>query len=177
MREKRYMISLKGLMLSTVFLFSLCATTFAGGDDTQKKDDMPTTQQLQLSTYHGKNLVLFIYAIDNRRADKGIAVMNDLYRIRNQYNFDVIGVCLDKEKAGEVKRFNREKGIAFPVYLADTDFARKLHMRGSLGFYIFNKKGRRMARKSDAFTPPHMDLAHKLAGLCKPVSENSLYSR
>ena len=39
MRKKRNMVLLKGFILSVIFLFSLCDTPFAGGEDTQKKDD------------------------------------------------------------------------------------------------------------------------------------------
>jgi len=51
-----------------------------------------------MSSYQGKNLVLFIYSIDDPRVDTAIQLMKELYTIRHEYNFDIAGISINTDR-------------------------------------------------------------------------------
>jgi peroxiredoxin len=120
-----------------------------------------SSEKFDIIKYRGKRLVLFLYSIDDPRVDKAAKLMNDLYRIRREYNFDVVGVSLNPDRAPEVQHYNQANGISFPVFLDhNKELFLKLKMRGNIGFYIFDKQGKKLVRQLGIYTPGSVDLEH-----------------
>jgi len=116
-------------------------------------------EELNFRKYLGQNLVLFLYSIDDPRVQKAVTVMKDLYYLRKEYNFEVVGVSLNPDKETAVQDFNQSNGIAFPVFM---DSTKKLYTRfkmtGELGFYIFDRQGKTLGGKLSTATPQNIDL-------------------
>jgi peroxiredoxin len=128
----------------------------AGASTTMLVTDTP----FDLGAYQGRKTALLLFSIDDPRAGQAAGLMNELHAIRSEYNFDVVGLCLDAGKPEAVKAFNREHAVAFPVYLDhNREFSRNLGMRGSIGLCIYDRQGRREACRWGAFTPAQVDLA------------------
>ncbi len=116
-------------------------------------------QNLDINRYKGQKVALVFYSIDDPRAPEALALMNELYAIRGEYNFAVVGLCVSNSKPDAVEQFNRENNVAFPAFLDhDQKMSMELRMRGTIGLCIFNKKGKRMSCKWGAFIPPQPDL-------------------
>ena len=106
----------------------------------------PPEVVFSMSDYIGKKLLLFVYDIDSPNASFLADKVNELYKIRNEYNFDVAGICLNKDRAADADKFKLENNIAFKVVLDHNKTAsQKLRTRGQIGLYIFNKKGKGIA--------------------------------
>ena len=133
---------------------------FSGAGNTGPGSAEVSARPFDLRTYAGKNLVLFIFSIDDPRIDEALEVMKELHAIRLEYNFELAGIAVNPDRGDEVKRFMQIKDISFPVHL---DYNRKIYqglkMRGDIGFYIFNRQGKVMASKLGAFTPRTVSLA------------------
>lgn len=150
----------KGLFCLSLLL-SLCfGAEIAGGQPDGSDSAEVSASHFDLRTYAGKNLVLFIFSIDDPRIDEALEVMKELHPIRLEYNFELAGMAINPDRGEEVKRFNQIKGISFPVYL---DYNKKmyqmLNMKGTIGFYIFNRQGKLMTTKLGVFTPRTANLA------------------
>lgn len=142
-------------------LFSLClGAGTAGGQPDGSGSAKASPTGFNLRTYAGKNLVLFIFSIDDPRIDEAVEVMKELHEIRLEYNFELAGMAINPDRGEEVTRFNQIKGISFPVYLDhDKQIYQQLNMKGTIGFYIFNRQGQLMTSKLGIFTPPTANLA------------------
>ena len=68
--------------------------------------------RFEISRYAGKKLVLFLYSMDDPRVETVIKLMNDLHKIRREYNFDVVGISLDIDRLPEVERFNQARDVS-----------------------------------------------------------------
>jgi len=132
---------------------------FAADPVTGSTDAMPSTATFDLASYNGKKLLLFFYSLDDPRCREAVQLMNELYTIRQEYNFDIAGISINPDRAGEVQRYNQHSGIAFPVYC---DYNRLLYARfkmtGSIGFYLFNRQGKWLATKLGSYTPQEASL-------------------
>jgi len=133
---------------------------FAADPVTGSTDAMPSTATFDLASYNGKKLLLFFYSLDDPRCREAVQLMNELYAIRQEYNFDIAGISINSDRAGEVHRYNQSSGISFPVYC---DYNRLLYARfrmtGGIGFYLFNKQGKWLATKLGSYTPQEANLA------------------
>ena len=143
-----------------ILLFLSCRAVSAADPGAGSTDAMPSTAAFNMGSYKGKKLLLFIYSIDDPRCNEAVQLMNELYAIRQEYNFDIAGISINPDRAGEVQRYNQSNGIAFPVYL---DYNRLLYSRfrmtGGIGFYLFNKQGKWLATKLGSYTPQEASLA------------------
>lgn len=148
---------------TVIFLILLCMAgraVFSAESVTGSTGAMPSTAAFDLASYKGKKLLLFFYSIDDLRCKEAVQLMNELYAIRQEYNFDIAGISLNPDRAGEVQRYNQSNGISFPVYL---DYNQLLYSRfrmtGGIGFYLFNKQGKWLATKLGSYTPQEANLA------------------
>ena len=143
-----------------ILLFLSGSAVFAAGPGAAGTDAMPSTAAFNMGSYKGKKLLLFIYSIDDPRCSEAVQLMKELYAIRQEYNFDIAGISINPDKAGEVQRYNQRNSITFPVYL---DHNRLLYSRfkmtGGIGLYLFNKQGKWLATKLGSYTPQETNLA------------------
>ncbi|MEI6127672.1 MAG: redoxin domain-containing protein, partial [Pseudomonadota bacterium] len=147
-----------GLLVTHLFLSP--PDTLAANPAEAESPLLPSAKNLDPGQYRGKNLLLFFYALDESRADSAIILMNDLYALRKEYNFEIAGVSLNEEKPADVLRYNKEHGVSFPVFLDQArELSTKLKMKGGLGVFIYNKKGTVIGDKMAAYIPPEADLA------------------
>lgn len=151
-------LSAAGLLAAHFFLFSPSAS--AANPAEAERPILPSANTFDAGQYRGKNMVLLFYALDEPRTESAIALMNDLYALRKEYNFEIAGVCLNAEKPAEVLRYNTDRGVSFPVFLDQgRELSAKLKLKGGLGFFIYNKQGAIVGDKMAAGTPPQTDLA------------------
>jgi peroxiredoxin len=123
----------------------------------------PSEPVFSMEKYLGKKLLLFFYDINSPNSVFVAKKINDLYRIRNEYNFNVAGICLNTNRKEAVDRFNKENNISFDVVLDhNRATSKKLRMRGGLGLYIFDKKGRSLSRKLIKSTQSHTSLSNSI---------------
>jgi len=121
---------------------------------------MHLTAALDMNIYKGKNLLVFFYSIDDPRCSEAVQLMNELYRIRREYNFDIVGIAINPDKAEAVQQYNRQNSVAFPVYLdSSLLLSSRFKMTGGIGFYLFNKQGKWLATKLGSHTPQEFNLA------------------
>ncbi len=146
----------------TIFIFSLlfCRTVLAVDPAASTPGTLPFSSAFNMSSYQGKNLVLFIYSIDDPRVDAAVQLMKELYTIRHEYNFDIAGISINTDKVEEVQRYNQSNSIPFPVFLDQNKlFYSRLKMTGGIGFYIFNKQNKLIASKLGSYTSQDVNLA------------------
>jgi len=146
------------LCMSLLLLLCFDAGSAAGQPDGGSSKG--SAAQFDLRTYAGTNLVLFVFSIDDPRVDEALEVMKELHTMRLEYNFDVVGISIDPEREEEVKRFIQQEGIPFSAHLDyDKKTYQSLNMKGTLGFYIFNRQGKLMTSKLAILTPLTANLA------------------
>ncbi len=121
----------------------------------------PPEVVFSIKDYLGKKLLLFVYDIDSPNAAFVAEKINGLHKIRNEYNFDVAGICLNKDRPDDADKFTLGNNISFKVVLDHNRTAsKKLRMKGGIGLYIFDKKGKGIARKLIGRTRDHTSLAN-----------------
>jgi peroxiredoxin len=147
-------------LISIVLLFLPCCAVCAAEPAASGTLTMPSSGAFNMSSYKGKNLILFIYSIDDPRVDKAVQLMKELYTIRHEYNFDIVGISINPERVEEVQQYNQNKTISFPVYLDHNRLIySKLKMTGGIGFYIFNKQNKLIASKLGSYTSQDVNLS------------------
>lgn len=147
------------VLIGVAVLLFCCGVCTADRASSSSSDVLPS-RAFDINIYKGKNLILFIYAIDDPRVDEAVQLMKDLYTIRREYNFEVAGICINADRVADVRNYNHNKGIPFPVYLDQNKLIySRLKMNGGIGFYIFNKQGKIITSKLGSFTPPDVNLA------------------
>ncbi len=136
-----------------------CHAVFA---DTPAGPDisLPAASTLDSKAYEGKSLLLFFYSIDDTRVDEVVGLMKELYSIRNDYNFDLVGIALPPDRLEELQQYNQNHNIPFPVYLDhDRQLYAKFKMAGGVGFYIYNRQGQLIASRMGSVIPRENSLA------------------
>jgi peroxiredoxin len=129
-------------------------------DSTFAAASFPAAKELNLKTFKGENLLLFVYTLEDRRTNEAVGLMNELYRIRKEYNFDIVGVCLDEDKPSDVVAYRTNQNIAFPIYIdISREFSSKLKPQTVLGIYMYDKEGKLLASKTSEHTSQKTPLA------------------
>jgi len=147
-------------LISIVLLLLSCCAVCAADPADSGTIALPFSNTFNMGSYKGKNLVLFIYSIDDPRVDAAVQLMKELYTIRHEYNFDIAGISINTDKVEEVQRYNQNNSIPFPVYLDQNKlFYSRLKMTGGIGFYIFNKQNKLIASKLGSYTSQDVNLA------------------
>lgn len=145
-------------ILAASFVLVYFSTAF-GSDGTAKSSSRPGTSaaKFDFKKYEGKYLVFLLYSIDAPLAAEAVKLMNEVYGIRREYNFEVVGISLNPDKFSEVQKFNRANNISFPVFAdQNKEMYSMLKMRGNLGLFVFNKRGRMMG---GSYAPKKRNLA------------------
>lgn len=117
-------------------------------------------QQFDPSLYSGKNILLILYSINDPGAAGAVNLMKELYAVRKEFNFEVVGVYSGSSKSAEVQRFNRERMIPFPVY-RDTGnkLSGRFKIKNGPALIIYNKEGKPVGVKTAGKTKEQPDLA------------------
>ena len=113
---------------------------------------------IESATLKGQRLILFLYTIDDSRAEEAAELMQELYIQRRQYNFELTGIALNTEAPNQINAFNAARGLTFPVIIDDGTLAQRFKLTSTAGFVLFNEKGRQIVRRQASHTPPHMNL-------------------
>jgi len=149
------------VLISITLLILSCSVMCSAEPAAETAITLPASSTLDIQIYKGKNLVLFFYAIDDPRIDEAVQLMKELYAIRNEYNFDIVGISINPDHPKEVQKYNQNKEIPFPVYLDHNMLLfSKSKMTGGVGYYIFNKQGKCIGSKLGTFTPQSTSLAN-----------------
>jgi len=158
-RSHYHFLSVMANSILMLFLFFFFCLPFTKDAASNNNPSIPSADNFDINTYRGKNLVLFIFSVNDPQINEGVSLMNDLYKIRNDYNYEVVGICLDADRASDIEPFIQTSDIFFPVFL---DYGKKLSstlkMQGTLGFYLYNKHAKIMGRKFAILTPQHVEL-------------------
>ncbi len=144
----------------TVAVFLLfCSGIGAAASPANSPAALLPSNTFDINRYNGKNLILFIYALDDPRVDQAVQLMKELYTIRREYNFEIAGICINADRLEDVQNYNQNKSIPFPVYLDHNKLVySRLKMTGGIGFYLFNKQGKLITSKLGSFTPSDVNL-------------------
>jgi peroxiredoxin len=120
------------------------------------------TAAVRAATGQGRRMIVFLFSLDDARAPDAAALMQELYQQRRQYNFDIIGVALDADRADAVHAFITAHRLAFTV-MRDTGgtLAEQFGMAGTSGFVLLNEQGRQVGFRQTAHTPEHMNLGQQ----------------
>jgi len=163
MRRMRTNGSMKTLFLLCGIFFSLiCFSAPAGAQPATARvataaDALDAA--VKSAAGQGRRLLLFFYSIDAARVGDAVALMQQLYLQRRQYNFDIAGIALDGARPDAVRSFNAGHGLTFPVLIdVDGTLARQLASDSTLGFVLLNEQGRRIGFRLASHTPEHMNL-------------------
>ncbi len=123
----------------------------------------PSDPVFNMPDYLGKKLLLFIYEINSPNSVFVAKQINELHRIRNEYNFNVAGIGLNTDRKEAVDRFKEENNISFDVFLDhNRAIAKKLKMRWGVGLYIFDKNGKVLSRKLLNKTQDQISLSNSI---------------
>ncbi len=107
----------------------------------------------------GKRVLLLVYSIENSRAGEAVRFLQNMSGIKNQFNFEVVGVNINAGKLEEVKQFNVRRGALFPLVVdKNGKISERLRLKGDLCLYVFNKKGVLRGRISAATIPKEKKL-------------------
>jgi len=145
--------------MSRFLLLLIVLPALLCGRVTAAEPNKQTPAVLDFSAYKGRSLLVLLYSIDEPRAGQAVALMKELYGIRKEFNFEVVGVCMNADRLPDARRFAHDNAIPFAVFAdADGALARKFNIKSGLGLLIFDKDGRVLAAK-DALAPGEQDLA------------------
>jgi peroxiredoxin len=123
----------------------------------------PVSAPFDAARFQGKTVLLLAYSIDNPRAAEAVRFMQDMYRIRGEYNFEVLGLNLNDNRTDEVVKFNQTQKAFFPLLLENQKTsAKNLNLVGDLSLYIFNKHGQLMGSLAAANIPPQKNFSQAL---------------
>jgi len=101
----------------------------------------PVTSPVAPERFQGKTLLLLAYSIDNPRAGEAVEFLQDISKIKNEFNFEVIGVNINADREDAVRQFNQQHGATFPLMFDKTgELAKSIKLTGDLSLYAFNKK-------------------------------------
>jgi peroxiredoxin len=164
MPELRHSLPGAATRLAGAALLAVCLVVCAHTNATAQPDNrtgmLLTDRAFDPQSYPGKKTALFLFSLDDPRAGQAVGLMNELYALRNEYNFEVFGLCLDADTPEAVTTFNQQHAVPFPVFLdRNREFSQSINMRGGIGICIFDRQGRREACRWGAFTPAQVDLA------------------
>ncbi len=123
----------------------------------------PVSAPFDTELYKGKTIILLAYSIDNPYAGEAVMFMQDMYRIKGEYNLEVLGLNLNDNRTDEVVTFNQQQNVTFPLLLENPQAAAKgLNLAGDLSLYIFNKQGELMSSLAAANIPPQTNFSQAL---------------
>ncbi|MBN2105942.1 MAG: redoxin domain-containing protein [Deltaproteobacteria bacterium] len=123
----------------------------------------PVSAPFDAERFKGKTILLLAYSIDNPRAGEAVKFMQDMYRIRGEYNFEVLGLNINDNRTDEVVKFNQNHNATFPLLLENPKVAAKsLNLAGDLSLYIFNKQGGLMSSLAAVNIPPQKNFTQAL---------------
>jgi peroxiredoxin len=123
----------------------------------------PVSAPFDAERFKGKTVLLLAYSIDNPRAAEAVQFIQDMYRIRGEYNFEVLGLNINDNRTDEVVKFNQKQNATFPLLLENPKAAAKgLNLVGDLSLYIFNKQGELIGSMAAANIPPQRNLSQAL---------------
>ncbi len=123
----------------------------------------PVSAPFDAERFKGKTVLVLAYSIDNPRAGEAVKFMQDMYRIRGEYNFEVLGLNINDNRTDEVLKFNQLQNATFPLLLENQKAAAKnLNLAGDLSLYIFNKQGGLMGSLAAANIPPQSNFPQAL---------------
>ncbi len=118
----------------------------------------PSSMKFDIKKYNGKKLVLFFYSLNEQHLNEAVDMIKYFYKIRNEYNFNVAGLSLNPDLEQEVMSFNQDNNISFPVFFDHNhEFASRHKVKGKTGFFIYNKKGKRIG---GALTSRSLNISH-----------------
>ena len=123
----------------------------------------PVSAPFATERYKGKTIMLLAYSIDNPRAGEAVKFMQDMYRMRGEYNVEVLGLNLNDNRTDEVVKFNQQQNATFPLLLEKTKaIAQGLNLIDDLSLYFYNKQGQLMSKLAAAHIPPQTNFSQAL---------------
>ena len=129
----------------------------------QKAAWQPVPTTFNPERFKGKSLMVLAYSIDNPRSGEAVQFLQDMYRIRGEYNFEVLGVNSNDNRTEEVLKFNQQYGAAFPLLIqSKEDLAKSLNPIGDLSLFLFGKQGELMGSLPAGTIPQQSNLGQAL---------------
>ncbi len=123
----------------------------------------PVSAPFDAERFKGKVVLVLAYSVENPRAGEAVRFVQDMYRIRGEYNFEVLGLNIDDNRTAEVLKFNQQQNATFPLLLENKKAAAKgLNLMGNLSLYVFSKQGELMGSLAAANIPPQTNLSQAL---------------
>ena len=123
----------------------------------------PASAPFDTERYKGKIIMLLAYSIDNPRAGEAVKFMQDMYRIKGEYNLEVLGLNLNDNRTEEVVKFNQQQNVTFPLLLENPQAtAQGLNLVDDLSLYFYNKQGQLMSKLAAAHVPPQTNFSQAL---------------
>ncbi|MBI1921607.1 MAG: TlpA family protein disulfide reductase [Geobacter sp.] len=98
-------------------------------------------QQVSLNNYKGYVLVLDFFATWCPPCKASIPHLVGLNKKYGKQGLQILGMSVDDDGEGEIKRFIPEKGINYPVALVDSEIQGDYGIRSIPTMYLVNKKG------------------------------------
>ncbi len=144
MRNKIILVALLCLLIPSVQ--TVCAQPYAPSSIKPQAVSKPVSSPFDAQRFQGKTVIILTYSIDNPRAGEAVGFLQDMYLIRGEYNFEVMGININDNRTDEVLKFNQQNGAMFPLLIQNKAEATKnLNLIGDLSLDIFNKKGELMS--------------------------------
>ena len=140
MRNKIILAALLCLFIPSVQ--TVFAQPYATSSIKPQAYSRPVSAPFDAERFKGKAVMVLAYSIDNPRAVEAIEFLQDMYRIRGEYNFEVMGLNINDNRTDEVLKFNQQHGAAFPLLIQNkAEAVKNLNLIGDLSLFIFSKKG------------------------------------
>ena len=98
-------------------------------------------QPITLNNYKGYVLVMDFFATWCIPCKESIPHLNSLNRKYSKQGLQILGVSVDEGNDREVKSFQAERKISYPVAIADEDLQTEYGLRSIPTVYVINKKG------------------------------------
>jgi len=109
--------------------------------------------------FKGKTVMVLAYSIDNPRAGEAVRFLQEMYLIRGENNFEVLGLNINDNRTDEVLKFNHQHGALFPLLIdKNGETAKSLNLLGDLSLYLFSKQGELISSVAAASIPQQRDL-------------------
>lgn len=102
----------------------------------------PITMPFDSEQLQEKKVLVLVYSIENPRAGEAVRFLQEMAEIKNQFNFEVLGINIDADKTAAVQQFHERRGATFPLVIdKNRALAKQMQLEGDLSLYVFRKKG------------------------------------
>ena len=140
MRNQIIVAALFCLLIPSVH--TVCAQPYATPPIKPQAYSRPVSAPFDAERFKGKTVMVLAYSIDNPRAVDAVKFLQDMYRIRGEYNFEVMGLNINDNRTDEVLKFNQQHSAGFPLLIQNkAEAVKNLNLTGDLSLFIFSKKG------------------------------------